>query len=179
MKYYHDIGRVNRTHHFICIVFRCLRNNDVQIFPDIVFQLAHVDSLSTLRIVDKLGTDPARRSLRTAEEFLLIVGVHRAIATVVNIIEGGPFIIIILEELSVERYSTAVLRYDPTSVTGTCRRLERTYSGQSHPRLGQQLDLLLLVPRSSRQSRHRRDLQAVPAVHAFSATECTSSVGHH
>jgi hypothetical protein len=48
-------------------------------------------------------------SLCTAKELLFVIGIYRAFATVVNIIKGGPFIIIILEELSVERYGTAIL----------------------------------------------------------------------
>ena len=106
----HNIGRVNRTYHLIRIAFRCLRNDNVQVFPDIVFQLAHVDSLSTLRIVDELGANAARRPLSTAEEFLLIISIYGPIAAVINIVKGRPIIIVILEELSVE--------WDGSSVAG-------------------------------------------------------------
>ena len=99
----------------ICIILSNLGNDDVQILPYIVFQLAYVDPFGAFGVVDKLRTNTACGSLDITEEFLFVVGIYRTIAAVINIIESGPIVIIILEELGIEWYSATALCFGLTS----------------------------------------------------------------
>ena len=93
-------------HHLFYLLL--IRNWYFKTPPDVILQLPDVHSLSTLSILDKLGSDPSCPALRPRKQVLFPwIGSTRQVA-VKAIVEARAIVIVVVEELGVERDRTSV-----------------------------------------------------------------------
>lgn len=91
------------THHAV-LLFLGFRDDNVQSFPDIVLQLAHIDSFRTLGVIDELRFDFARLTLSSSQQVLLS---RLHFRSVVPVVKYGTIVVIVMEKLGVERNGTS------------------------------------------------------------------------
>ena len=102
------------TDHGVFVFFLSRGHDDVQVLPDIILELPDIHPLGTLRIVDPLWPNTPSGVLRQRQE-ILFARFHRSrdnvpAVAVEHIVEARSIVIVVVEELGVERNSAPILR---------------------------------------------------------------------
>ena len=100
-------GQDNNTHHaLICTRCSLLLDHDVETLPDIFLELAHVNALGPLGVVNKFRPYTTRLARRCREQVLLTRVLLRqatALSIVSAVVVETGWKVVIVEELRIER----------------------------------------------------------------------------